>query len=314
MPHFLPAFAFRAIALFLPLVLFISWLATDLSYTSAFWWSATALDIILVFLVDPLVMRKLTWRPAINLSHWTERLGLFTLIVLGEEVENVVLPQSNQTTRTGVFGFSVLGLMPIWYMSKLYFASSHGISRHAVRRGVVFESAWNFLHLPMQAAMVSAAAGLHLMATSQFPSIADASERRRSVDSVDSTDASAAAVAAAVGHLFPRQSPTYNRNAEVLHFTAQACALLCIATISLLHVSKRSTAERILRFLSFILAIGIQAIPVATKAGPWAVLAMANILMLLLWLGWEAYDWWKLKKGGSGRGGQEAREVKQAAD
>ncbi|KAI9026387.1 bacterial low temperature requirement A protein-domain-containing protein [Hyaloraphidium curvatum] len=274
-PRFAKIFLFRTVALVLPLALYVAWIFVG--HATALWWSAVALDIFLIFAVDPFVAARAHARPATDQSHWSERLGLFTLIVLGEQVQNVVWEQQAGTFAYGPFFASVLGVLPVWVLWRLYSAAGRGYRRHAVRRGPWFESAWSFLHLPMQAAMVAAAAGLHLMLDSTFPTGTTAEGRR----------------------LAARQSSGYNRNAEVSYFLSTLFSLLSIGLIGLLHLQDARPRERWLRAASLILGGGLVAIPVGLKGGFWAVLGTTNFVLWVLYVGWEAWEWWKAKKRGA---------------
>lgn len=153
LPRFAPSLLLRALALVIPMLFYVAWLASGFTHLQELWWTAVATDLVLVFVVIPIATDGMAFRPATNLGHWAERMGLFTLIVLGEEVSNVVFEQP-PTFSFSILGFSLLGLHLIRTQSKLYDASSRGVTTHAIRRSWLWESQWNVVHFPLHGSIV----------------------------------------------------------------------------------------------------------------------------------------------------------------
>jgi low temperature requirement protein LtrA len=116
----------------------------------------------------PITTRKLQLQFAPHISHLPERMGLFTIIVLGESVLEVVAGVS--TTKFDIYSMLRLGLglsipFSLWW---LYFDSVGGAPIRAVREkgriGVYW--LWLFGHFPLVVAITSVGVGLGYITSS----------------------------------------------------------------------------------------------------------------------------------------------------
>jgi low temperature requirement protein LtrA len=121
----------------------------------------------------PITTGKLQSQFAPHISHLPERMGLFTIIVLGESVLEVVAGVSN--TEFDIYSTLILGLglsipFSLWW---LYFDSVDGAPIRAAREkgriGVYF--LWLFGHFPLVVAITSVGVGLGYI-TSNVPGLA----------------------------------------------------------------------------------------------------------------------------------------------
>ncbi len=109
-------------------------------------------NLIIKFVVRP----KKT--PAINVKHAKDRIGLFTIVVLGEITFSLLI----DSTSFNAFCLSVLGLIVASRIQYLYFKSeSEGNNIEQVKgENRLFAPFWFFLHLPLQCAIALSGASL----------------------------------------------------------------------------------------------------------------------------------------------------------
>src|ERR687885_590977 len=110
----------------------------------------------------PIAVGRLHSQFAPHISHLPERMGLFTIIVLGESVLEVVAGVSS--TKFDVYSMSLLALglsipFSLWW---LYFDSIDGAPIRALREKGKFGvySLWLFGHFPLVVAITSVGVGL----------------------------------------------------------------------------------------------------------------------------------------------------------
>lgn len=110
----------------------------------------------------PLTVGRLHSKFAPHISHLPERMGLFTIIVLGESVMGVVAGVSD--TEFDIYSMSmlVLGLSIPFSLWWLYFDSVDGAAIRAVReKGKVgVYSLWLYGHFPLVVAITSVGVGI----------------------------------------------------------------------------------------------------------------------------------------------------------
>jgi low temperature requirement protein LtrA len=123
----------------------------------ALWGIGLAIDF-----ATPITARRLQSQFAPHISHLPERMGLFTIIVLGESVLEVVAGVS--TTEFDIYSMLILGLslsipFSLWW---LYFDSVNGAPIRALREKgrIGVYSLWLFGHFPLVVAITSVGVGL----------------------------------------------------------------------------------------------------------------------------------------------------------
>jgi low temperature requirement protein LtrA len=134
----------------------------------AVWAVALALD-----MATPLVARRFIQQAPISTSHIPERIGLFTIIVLGESVIAVVVGTAgtdwnSRALVAAVGGFAVA--CAVWW---LYFDT---LDTSLVKRSVWAGQLYLYMHLPLLGGLAAAGAGVEL-------AIHDAAEGRLTVGS-----------------------------------------------------------------------------------------------------------------------------------
>ena len=110
----------------------------------------------------PITVGRLHSRFAPHISHLPERMGLFTIIVLGESILGVVPGISNM--EFGIYSMLILAIslsipFSLWW---LYFDSVDGAPIRALREKgrIGVYSLWLFGHFPLVAAITSVGVGL----------------------------------------------------------------------------------------------------------------------------------------------------------
>lgn len=118
----------------------------------------------------PLLVGKLhTTLPPDN-SHLPERMGLFTLIVLGESVAAVVRGVAEQQWNVSSVVAAVLGLSIVFSLWWVYFENINGSTIRSVRvtgRLVAYQ-AWLYGHLPLVIGIAATGVGVEHIVSSQM--------------------------------------------------------------------------------------------------------------------------------------------------
>lgn len=134
----------------------------------AFWVIAMAIE-----MVTPYAIRKHDESLLVNVGHLTERFRLFTLIVLGEAIEGVVVgisPRGAQPLQLAAASIGLFMTFCIWW---IYFDN---VDAPFIKRSNFAWRAWTYAHLPLLAALLSVGAGIDHMLHQpirQTPSPAD---------------------------------------------------------------------------------------------------------------------------------------------
>lgn len=122
---------------------------------------------LLVDLGTPLTAGRLVALIPPSLTHIPERIGLFTIIVLGEAIIAVVnglseLEWGLTTMLTAFLGLSIA--FSLWW---LYFDSADGSPLRSMQRGKMHIGlAWLYAHLPLAAGLIAAGVGMgHMIET-----------------------------------------------------------------------------------------------------------------------------------------------------
>ena len=111
--------------------------------------------IALGFLIPRWLEATVRFRLAFNIEHFVERVGLFTLIMLGEMLSNVIW--SGEVDYFGLHYIDTLfGLFLCICTQWTYFALLDGDTGHVlhpIRQNSYFACAWTYLHLPFHIAV-----------------------------------------------------------------------------------------------------------------------------------------------------------------
>ncbi|MBW4481345.1 MAG: low temperature requirement protein A [Tildeniella torsiva UHER 1998/13D] len=102
-----------------------------------------------------------------SLSHVPERVGLFTIIVLGEAILGVIRGLANLEWTLAAEITAVLGLTIAFCLWWLYFDSVDGSPLKSLQQdgNIALAAAWLYAHLPLTAGLAMAGVGLeHLIA------------------------------------------------------------------------------------------------------------------------------------------------------
>lgn len=119
---------------------------------------------LLLDLGTPLTAGRIVALVPPSLTHIPERIGLFTIIVLGESIIAVVnglaeLEWGFEATLTALLGLSVA--FSLWW---LYFDSADGSPLRSMQRGKMHIGlAWLYAHLPLAASLAAAGVGVGRM-------------------------------------------------------------------------------------------------------------------------------------------------------
>lgn len=127
--------------------------------------------------VTPLMARKAVVQLPPSLTHIPERVGLFTIIVLGESIIGVVnglaaLDWSAQSILTAILG--LVTTCSLWW---LYFDSADGSPLQSVKKGNIRTGLlWLYAHLPLTLGLTATGVGIeHLVEdnTTVAPEVAE---------------------------------------------------------------------------------------------------------------------------------------------
>ncbi len=118
--------------------------------TGMFW-------LVLIFVRTPSLSK---YMPAMNLEHNTERLGLLTIIVLGEMVVGL-LWSADKPYLSRSYVATILGLLIVIVFHWITYDLDGGSHlTHASRRSALLGVTWQTLHLPFHACLVAAGAAM----------------------------------------------------------------------------------------------------------------------------------------------------------
>jgi low temperature requirement protein LtrA len=116
---------------------------------------------ILVDLATPLVGKEIIAKLPFNISHVPERLGLFTIIVLGESAVGVVSGVAEQEWQTWSLIASGMGLLIAFSLWWLYFDNIDGTPLGTMQQGRSELSVlWVYAHLPLAISVAAIGVGV----------------------------------------------------------------------------------------------------------------------------------------------------------
>jgi low temperature requirement protein LtrA len=99
-----------------------------------------------------------------NMSHTTERIGLFTIIVLGESIVSVVRGVSKLAWTPTSIAIALLGLSIAFSFWWMYFDTVDGSPLHAMKKGnMTIALTWLYSHLPLAVGLTATGVGVEKM-------------------------------------------------------------------------------------------------------------------------------------------------------
>lgn len=166
-----------------------TWYASGFSVAVAIWLVSVFVPVpwrfglwILGFVVDfgtPLTAGKLVAKVPPSFSHVPERLGLFTIIVLGEAVIAVVRGVAQLEWGIGSAAVALLGMLIAFSLWWIYFDSVDGSPLQAMKVGnMVIGLTWLYSHLPLAIGIAATGVGVeHMIVFSKTATALPAAER-----------------------------------------------------------------------------------------------------------------------------------------
>jgi low temperature requirement protein LtrA len=148
------------------LIWFISAFVTTSEIRIGLWIIGLIIDF-----ATPITVRKLQPQYAPNISHLPERMGLFTLIVLGESIVSIVIGMTDQQWNLYSVIVSSLGLCVSFSLWWLYFDSSGRLPIQILieKSNVVIYFIWLYIHFPLVVAITAVGVGIrHLISNEQY--------------------------------------------------------------------------------------------------------------------------------------------------
>lgn len=129
---------------------------------------------LMIDFATPITARKLQPQYAPNISHLPERMGLFTLIVLGESIVSIVIGMTDQQWNLYSVIVSSLGLCISFSLWWLYFDSSGRLPIQILveKSNVVIYFIWLYIHFPLVVAITAVGVGIrHLISNEQYSAL-----------------------------------------------------------------------------------------------------------------------------------------------
>ncbi|RKO89499.1 bacterial low temperature requirement A protein-domain-containing protein [Blyttiomyces helicus] len=138
-------------------------MAVDEKWHTMLWWLAIGLDYF--GRVVLLLFYRYVYHPkiAVNIEHAAERLGLLTLIMLGEVVVSILWDSTDEQISKGYIA-TMLGLIIAISFQWLYYnVDGSFFYTHALRRSVLHGIIWSQLHLPLHICVIAGGAALYVL-------------------------------------------------------------------------------------------------------------------------------------------------------
>ncbi len=138
------------------------WLASvfiPLPWRFVFWGLGLMIDF-----ATPLTAGKRVRQVPPNMAHTTERIGLFTIIVLGESIVAVVGGVSGIDWTPNSIAIALLGLSIVFSFWWMYFDTVDESPLHAMRTGQMRTAlTWLYSHLPLAVGLTATGVGVEKM-------------------------------------------------------------------------------------------------------------------------------------------------------
>jgi len=129
---------------------------------------------LIIDFATPITAGKLHSQYAPNVYHLPERMGLFTLIVLGESIVSIVIGMTNQVWNIYSVVVSSLGLCISFSLWWLYFDGSGRFPIQILREkgNIALYSVWLYTHFPLVVAITAVGVGIkHLISNKQYSAL-----------------------------------------------------------------------------------------------------------------------------------------------
>ncbi|CAG8510157.1 9436_t:CDS:10, partial [Ambispora gerdemannii] len=95
------------------------------------------------------------YRPALNIEHWSERLGIFIIICIGEMVF-AIIHESWNVKPDWILGKSIMGLLLAYNLHWIYFdVDASRQFQHALRRHVITGLSFGLIHFPLAMSLIA---------------------------------------------------------------------------------------------------------------------------------------------------------------
>ena len=133
---------------------------------------------LIIDFATPLSTSKLTSKVAPHISHLPERMGLFTLIVLGESIVGIVTGMTEQVWDVYSVIEASLGLCISFSLWWLYFDSTGRLPIQILREKgrISLYLIWLYTHFPLVVAITAVGVGIRRLVSSEQHSVLDNSD------------------------------------------------------------------------------------------------------------------------------------------
>ncbi len=151
-----------------------NWYAVGFTISLLFWLASVFVPLpwrfvfwglgLLIDLVTPLTAGQRVMKVPPNMAHTTERIGLFTIIVLGESIVAVVGGVSEKEWTPMSIAIALLGLSIAFSFWWMYFDTVEESPLHAMKRGKMKVALiWLYSHLPLAIGLTATGVGVEKM-------------------------------------------------------------------------------------------------------------------------------------------------------
>lgn len=165
-----------------------TWYATGFSISVALWVVSVFVPVpwrfalwavgLIVDLTTPLTAGRLVARIPPSMSHVPERIGLFTIIVLGESIVAVVSGVAEQKWDVSSVLAAILGLIIAFSLWWIYFDTVDGSPLRGMKAGRMGISLmWLYAHLPLAIGLAATGVGVEYMVSTKTGTILPDSTR-----------------------------------------------------------------------------------------------------------------------------------------
>ena len=133
---------------------------------------------LIIDFATPISTSKLTSKVAPHISHLPERMGLFTLIVLGESIVGIVTGMTEQVLDVYSVIEAYLGLCISFSLWWLYFDSTGRLPIQILREKgrISLYLIWLYTHFPLVVAITAVGVGIRRLVSSEQHSVLDNSD------------------------------------------------------------------------------------------------------------------------------------------
>jgi low temperature requirement protein LtrA len=131
---------------------------------------------LIIDFATPITAGKLHSRFAPDISHLPERMGLFTLIVLGEAIAGIITGMTDQVWNIYSVVVASLGLCVSFSLWWLYFDSSGRLPIHILKEkgNIAIYYIWLYTHFPLVVAITAVGVGIRrLLSSDQHSALAN---------------------------------------------------------------------------------------------------------------------------------------------